>query len=81
MATEQALRHVRDNLNFLGSFMKSDRAQIVLLITMQEHAFVNQIFLKIFSRFCLMMFVFPMASHLKPFYSFLKLVKPHTLIF
>eukprot|EP00041_Stephanoeca_diplocostata_P011757 m.194614 g.194614 ORF g.194614 m.194614 type:complete len:425 (+) comp18653_c0_seq1:182-1456(+) len=53
---EQALRHVKGNISFLGSFTKSDRAQVVLMVTMQEHAFVNQTFLKIYSRFCLLFY-------------------------
>lgn len=53
---EQALRHVKANISFLGAFTKSDRAQVVLMVTMQEHAFVNQTFLKIYSRFCLLFY-------------------------
>lgn len=53
---EQALRHIKQNMPLLKAFTKSDRAQVVLLITMQDHAFVNQNFLKIFSKFALLMY-------------------------
>lgn len=53
---EQALRHIKANMSLLKGFTKSDRAQVVLMITMQEHAFVNQNFLKIFCKFVLLMY-------------------------
>ena len=53
---EQALRHVKSNLKLIGRFTKSDRAQVVLMVTMQEHAYQNQTFLKIFSRLCLLFY-------------------------
>jgi len=53
---EQALRHVKSNLKFLARWTKSDRAQIVLMVTMQEFCFVNQNFLKIYNRFCLLFY-------------------------
>jgi hypothetical protein len=53
---EQALRHVKANLRLISRFTKSDRAQVVLMITMQEHAYQNQTFLKIFSRLCLLFY-------------------------
>ena len=43
-------------------FTKSDRAQVVLMITMQEHAFVNQNFLKIFCKFVLLMYKVTLPS-------------------
>lgn len=53
---EQALRHVKANLNLIARFTKSDRAQVVLMVAMQEHAYQNQTFLKIFSRLCLLFY-------------------------
>ena len=53
---EQALRHVKANLALIGRFTKSDKAQVVLMVTMQEHAYQNQTFLKIFPRLCLVLY-------------------------
>lgn len=53
---EQALRHIQKNMTLLKGFTKSERAQVVLMVAMQEHAFVHQNFLKIFSKFCLLMY-------------------------
>lgn len=53
---EQALRHVKGNMKLISRFTKSDRAQVVLLVAMQEHAYQNQTFLKIFSRLCLLFY-------------------------
>eukprot|EP00039_Didymoeca_costata_P018342 m.333082 g.333082 ORF g.333082 m.333082 type:complete len:416 (+) comp17065_c0_seq1:84-1331(+) len=53
---DQALRHVKANLKFLKRYTKSDRAQIALMVTMQEYSFVNQNFLKIYNRFCLLFY-------------------------
>lgn len=53
---EQALRHVKSNLMLLARWTKSDRAQIVLMVTMQDYCFINQNFLKIYNRFCLLFY-------------------------
>mmetsp|Transcript_20598 Transcript_20598/g.53550 ORF Transcript_20598/g.53550 Transcript_20598/m.53550 type:complete len:420 (-) Transcript_20598:28-1287(-) len=53
---EQALKHAQANTALFSRFTKSDRAQVVLMITMQEHAYHNQTFLKIFSRLCLLFY-------------------------
>jgi len=56
MLFEQALRCIKKNLVLLKGFTKSERAQVVLMVAMQEHAYTNQHFLKIFPKFCLMMY-------------------------
>lgn len=59
---DQALRHVKANLKLLHRFTRSERAQIVLMVTMQEYSFVNQNFLKIYNRFCLLFYKAEMLS-------------------
>ena len=56
IVAEQAIRLVSAKVNFLGNWMKSDRAQIVLLNSMQEYAYTNQSFIKIFKNLCLTLY-------------------------
>jgi hypothetical protein len=53
---EQAMRHIKSNLQMIACWTKSDRAQITLMVTMQEYAFINQNFLKIYKRICLLFY-------------------------
>ena len=53
---EQAMDHVHNNLKMLASWSRSEKAQIVLMVTMQEHAFINQNFLKLYKRICLLFY-------------------------
>lgn len=64
IAIEQALRHVKAHVSLIARFTKSDRAQVVLMVTMQEHAYKNQTFLKIFSRLCLLFYKGTPTRHL-----------------
>lgn len=53
---EQALRHIKANLRLLSCWSRSENAQVMLMVTIQEYAFVNQNFLKIYKRICLLFY-------------------------
>lgn len=56
LMVEQALRHMKSNLMLLSRFTKSNKAQVTLMMTMQEYCFVNQDLLKTYNRFCLLFY-------------------------
>ena len=56
MLGAQALRHVSTYLNVIGNWTKSERAQLKLLVAVQEFAFGHQAFLKLFKNICLMLY-------------------------
>jgi len=56
LMVEQACRHIHSNLKLLARWSRSDRAQIVLLVAMQEYSFVNQNLIKSFKRIVLLFY-------------------------
>jgi len=56
LMVEQACRHIHANLKLLARWSRSDKAQIVLMVAMQEYSFVNQNLIKIFKRIVLLFY-------------------------
>jgi len=56
LMVEQACRHIHSHLKLLARWSRSDRAQIVLLVAMQEYSFVNQNLIKSFKRIVLLFY-------------------------
>jgi len=53
---EQALRHLKAFHTVFGAFATSHRAQVLLLVRIQNFSYDNQNFLKIFNKVCLLMY-------------------------